>query len=119
MGAPRSSSRPISTPLEDVGGLRRAPVPAPERVGGQHGGDGGALALGVSSANTGPTSNRAQSESPRAALRATACNRPGSAEGRMQSSSEAMGLASARAAAPPPNICASALEVNDQPIVSA
>jgi hypothetical protein len=61
---------------------------------------------GRSPKNTGPTSNRATSGKPWRALRPAASIRLGRIDGRMQSSSEAIGLASTSSAAPPPNSAA-------------
>ncbi len=61
-----------------------------------------------------PTSNSATSASPRSALRCADMISPGSRLGRMSDNSAAIGLASARAALPPPNSSASRLDTNDQ-----
>ena len=59
-----------------------------------------------------PTSNSATSEKPRSLLACAAATRPGSRLGRMSDRSDAIGLASASSACPPPN--SSACRLGDE-----
>src|SRR5262245_49610522 len=65
-----------------------------------------------------PTSNSAASANPRSAFFCAAATSPGSRLGRMSDRSDAIGLASASSALPPPNSSACGLAMNDQDTAS-
>ncbi len=74
---------------------------------------------GLSPENTGPISNSATSAKPRLAFRPAASIRFGRMDGRMQSSSAAIGWSRTSAGGPPPNRSAMARGMNDQVTASS